>query len=383
MGKHPMPFLILTALLSAVLAGTCFIEGAVQNDAAVQQIMNAWKSRQQRVRSARFAIAETLTTGKGTRFGKTFPFSAPGGAQPLPSSDVTHELRLTLSFDGGAMHYTVDGPSWVIDEEIFLPRYYVSAFDGVASKAFYGESPGRTYPIGFVNSNNKSNQDANNYHIQAILITYRPLHDAMIGLRPEEWTLAGTKGVVKDRPCLIVEKASGPQRESYWVDPERDFSVLRFLRTIAGSVQFRLDVSYEHDGSHGWVPSAWNAVMLYPETGRLYESAVVRVTDYHINCPIELKDLQLIFPPNTLVEDYREDTGYIVREDMRKRFITLDERARGATYDQLLGTESGMAGLPETSWLRSWKVLTVGLVLLACIVGAVLRRTRVGRQPHR
>jgi hypothetical protein len=73
---------------------------------------------------------------------------------------------------------------------------------------------------------------------------------------------------------------------------------------------------------------------------------VVRITKREINVDIPRSEFQIDFPVGTKVHDRRMGAAppwYIVRAGGVKREITDAEMRRGATYDELISTESGMA----------------------------------------
>jgi hypothetical protein len=86
---------------------------------------------------------------------------------------------------------------------------------------------------------------------------------------------------------VIIEKIEdGPSRVSYWLDPARDYLVLREHQSYLGVDSLRMDISYRHDTSVGWVPSGWMETRLNQGGGVLAHRFTAVVNDYSVNQPI-------------------------------------------------------------------------------------------------
>lgn len=360
------------ALLSYLAFPMIFNVAAVaQPQRDLQQIIQVWKARENRVRSARFTWTESLTLTPGAVLGKE-PSSSP------LQDDVTNRINATLLFDGDRIRYNTEGPIWARDQEKFAPRQYSSAFDGEESKAFYSDNPdNHIHPLGFV-KNEKTTQDIQNYHLMPLLLSYRALHPAMNWLKPEQFKDREKIAFLRDRNCVIVESQAKSRKYIFSVDPQRDYSVLRFEEIVSDKLSLRIDVDYSNDREHGWVPLAWNVAMFNTVTSKVREGVIGKMKTYSINVPIEKQEFQIVFPPGTEVVDRKTNQSYLVLEDGKKRIITDEERLRNATYEQLKETDSGMAGLTQPNlWLR--RVMWASL--LACLVTLVLIWFR--RRGHR
>jgi hypothetical protein len=151
---------------------------------------------------------------------------------------------------------------------------------------------------------------------------------------------------------------------------------VRFTSAVEGKEGIRLTVSYERDATHGWVPSGWESVWVNPESGALVESSSCKVTKYTVNEPIPQDEFDIVFPPGTIVHDDAAAQTYLVRDRNVKRVITPGER--GATYEEILATESGMAGRVGRS-ITPWVLCAIALpiALLIALFGIrLIRRAR-------
>jgi|SRR5579884_78065 len=96
-----------------------------------ETILQSWKQRGERVRSAEFVWNERQTYAKGS-IRKTAQLT-------LPPEDVTFERPVTLVFDGNKMRYTYQTKEWNSTNNEFVTQDYTNVFDGVNNKLFWPE----------------------------------------------------------------------------------------------------------------------------------------------------------------------------------------------------------------------------------------------------
>jgi hypothetical protein len=176
--------------------------------------------------------------------------------------------------------------------------------------------------------------------------------------------MTGERGVAQGRDCLILQKRTRPITERCWVDSERDCTVVRY--EYITSYRFQVDISYKNVPDHGWTPAGWKTVEYLPK-GTLQESSRSDVTGYTINKPLPENWFNFDFPVGTEVTDHKGKIEYIAREGGGKRLITEEERKRGATYEQMLATDSGEAGLPPGSQRFWWFFLALGFIVIVLL----------------
>ncbi len=373
-------FVVAAAIL--VLSVASFGNLAAQEEKdTVNKVIQAWRNRQERVRSGHFVMEESRTFAEGTLTAKANSFRSrllePGvqaEARNGPFRDTTVEVQSILSFEGDRMRYTIKGPQWAPEREEFLESTYLSVFDGSLGKTFYSDSADeKLFPLGFIDVKTDRNPDAKTCYLYALFMNYRPFHPTMGQFSSQGWTTAG-KGVVDGKDCLIVENVGSSWTKSCWVDPARDYIILRYTNrtTRGGKDVSKLDISYINDKKNGWIPSRWKAVLLFPERGTLDESSTTTVSSYTINPSFEPSEFQIDFPVGTFVRHYQEPDQYLVDKNGGKRIVTQEELNRNVTYAQLRDTPSGMAGL--VSRRRVWPALLVGTLFI--LFAALMWRRR-------
>jgi hypothetical protein len=375
--RHRSPWStgLLVITLSSGLVCTLSSDSLAQEGITIEKVFQVWKSRHERAQTVQFVWVDRRTYAKDSMFSMAVP------AKPAPREDLTLEQELTLSLDGDLMRFT-RGYSWHANEARFVPRTYISVFDGKDDKCYESESADGAHGVGlhklgFIRRTalrEEKGGDVADYHLWPVLLTYRALHSEMGRFQLNEWTMTGEKGVVQGRECVILKKK--PHQgitETCWVDVERECAIARYEITVHGNLLLRIDVTSKQDPSYGWLPFSWRITKLFPETSKLAESSVARVTENNIGMPLQPHLFRLDFPPGTVVWDDKEGINYVALKAGDRRIITKEERRCGATYEQLLATESGMAGLPpERTLRRFWVVTSTILILISLLTGFVV-----------
>ncbi len=317
--------------------------------ATIDQISAAWRTRQERVRSARLELTETELIPAGAKpplgmFPGTKKESTGAKREPLPRTDISVECARTVLLSGRMLRMNREGSYWHPARAEVEEHKYISSFDGEVAKCFYDEKS--IGELGGFILKDARNQDFDNYHYLPIALAFRPCDLDMGGRDLAKYTVNPGMQTIDGRAYVVI--TGNPRQSSYetlWLDPQRDFLVVRARDESGNSTTF--DISYQKDSSFGWVPSEWKWIARGGNSGRLFGQAVAKVTTYTINTDIPKAAFQFEFPVGTYVSDLRTEDieRYIVRQGGKKRIITKEEirRGAGADYKELLSTESGMA----------------------------------------
>jgi hypothetical protein len=322
--------------------------GAVA-DPTIEDIHAAWRAREAKLRSLRVAWKGKVLTPRGTRVG---PFG--GAGQVAPPEDTTHDRSGEVMLDGGKLRYWWSGWQW-LEQRVpqgFYPQTYVSASDGKTSLSIYFRSvDSRSQlirPVGFIHEG-PENADASNYHIGPILFFARPLDPefGLLGRAPDDKNgppLLSFKDLDGVR-CAVITQPAGRRVKEIWVDPASSYVIRRYVVYYLGKLSYQIDLKYAAHSQLGWTPQSWQIHHWLPAQERLdlFESAAVASVE--INPQIDLAEFRPAFPAGAVVRDARNDIEFLVRDDGTKREITDEERRRNATYQEILQTESGEAGL--------------------------------------
>jgi hypothetical protein len=368
--KLPGLLIRVTAVLFGVCCFGCIVAGTRAAEVDVERILASWKNRQQQTGSLRFSWTEQQTYARGSELSLEMPERMNPGRKVIPPEDLVVSVPFQLSLDGDKMRYAYDGHLWYHKDGKQYPQRYVSVFDGSTSKEHWPSTPSG-YDQGIVRRE-KYNLAFGNLHVTPVLATYRPLDSRTRLFRsfsPGEYTVSAQPGLVQGCSCVILTekpKRADDMVRSLWIDPARHL-ILRYGTSRQGRVLDQTDIDYRDDGKGGWVPSAWEIARtdLF-HADRLRMAYKATVTDYAVNQPVDPADFQLEFPPGTWVTDEtiqsegRASTDYLVRPGGKNRMIVNTDM--GATYEQLLNSESGMALRTPRSGFRLLHFF--GLILL-------------------
>jgi hypothetical protein len=272
-----------------------------------------------------------------------------------------------------------DGLQWDANEEAFIERKYVSSFDGHESKVFFGPRSEEIARIAFINKDISKGPDFLNQDLRPVLLTYCSQHSKMMEyINLNQFRVTGQVGNIDGHDCVIVDRPNGDIRYAYWLDPSCEFKLRRYLETSRGKVGYQLDVSYDKSEA-GWVPSKWKSLMVYPETGKPHTSSEFLVKRHELNLDLSAERFQFEFPPGTRVNDARDGSIYIVRQDGSKRFLSESEAVSGLSPERILELDSSRPRIGVLTLLAGGVLALVGLVVIRFLWR---KRISVGNQPN-
>lgn len=279
--------------------------GESGSEATLDAVIRAWSQRQENTRALRFVWDQTLTVRKAPPIDEdSAERSGPADSAPGPGEMVTVQQTITLTLDRDKLAYAVETEG---ARALSMPPYYKSTYDGKSSRMYAqveSDDPRLGTGTGVIRGEAHA-FDTDSIQVRPLLLCYRPLHPALGRIDPADYRLGPERGWVGDASCLIIEHAGDQQpHKFYWVDPDRDFIVLRESETYRGIDRIRKDIKYERDATHGWVPTGWSFVNL-DENGELRETASATVSEYSINAAIPSSEFEIQYPEGTYLTDAR------------------------------------------------------------------------------
>lgn len=345
---------MLTKSLAGVAAA--FLLSAVSPAAAadtpsLDDVAQAWKRTQEKIHSGSFQWETRQWLAKGSR-------TPPGHAAAIPESDVTFVYERELEFSNGDVRFESVGPDWEPHSSEYIDRRQIYTWDGETATRFNGD-PNRPYAFVY-----DSNVLLGESHLRPIQFAFRMFHPQWYVFDEEKYAVSAEPTSVEGLECWNVETAPKlirdkiargltPLKAVYTVCPERDFAVVRYaaVNESTGAPTLTMSISHTLDEAHSaWVPSEWT-VTLHGGAGPFDESTST-VLDYVLNKTIADEEFVATLPVGTFVTDVRNSGAghrdYVVRGDGEERLVTRDELLRGATREDLIATESGMAGLRQS-----------------------------------
>jgi len=347
-GVRPTRFVAVFVTVLFLLAGLSrSVTAGGPHGMTMDTLAQAWKARHEKFRTGSLHWNETRWLRRGSlpvfRNNSMTP-----SADPVPAEDLTLSYTSSLKFDGEMMRYECDGPVWFDRKDSFRPHHHVNVWDGKIGKLLHGFEG---LPMGVIQ---KHAEDLTQPSLWAIRTYFRMLHPQWASLEIDKFVLLPVTELVNGQECLVIETAPNqldkktglgkrPWKHRYYISRDQGLGVVLYTLT---SDDYRepaqeFSVEYMRDEKHGWFPMKWRRVDgLSSEPNEIVEAIV---TEYEFNRPIAREVFNYSFPKNTHVRVEETSERYIDRGAGVKREITMDELVRGATYEDLLGTDSGQA----------------------------------------
>ncbi len=326
-------------------------------------IVRAWNRRKEQVRSARFEWSEVRNT--------TADLFLPGETRVEPD-DPQYGVDSSLSLKGDQIRHTFRKSIWREN----APRgenEYVSVSNGTTSKVYLPPGYVSDYPMGHATNEYGSNDIASVY-LKPFLWTFRTSTSGALVAPMEVFDVVPDHVIHQGRECVILRHRASPTHGyDVWVDPSRDFLIVRQQFVRDGRVGNQLDIDYEFNDQGGvWVPSDWRFAMLNSK-GNPIHSVNGTLTRAEINVDIPDTDFEFDFPEGTLVHEGQVHQ-HIVMADGTQRPIAVSDR--GLPYDVLLSKGTGSVG--NSFWKGVW--VKANIIVFVC-AGAclILHRYRSSR----
>jgi hypothetical protein len=345
----------LVYFVAVVIALGSSSPASADEEATRKAVIRAWKKKEQETSSFRFEWTNKVIDSKENL--------------PVPAKeDVVFQGKSSIIVSGSRMSTSFDGPSWVQDR--FLPQLHRNAFDGNSSKSLRVFVPSeRKHPIGDINST-RINPDANSNFCIPIQLAFRAFHPVMGRFDENKLQVINEKCFISDKECIQIDQKKPNYVARCWVDPKRDYAIVRYAMVFDGFPTFQCDVEYKRGPKFGWVPESWHSVLInrHSKTISLDEDHHAQVTNFEINGPVEDYEFQLEFPPGTVGMDWINDQRFVVLGDGTIRVATRAEDERGMTYDELLHSET-------KTWGRNL-LTAASIAILGMILGLLLLKVR-------
>jgi hypothetical protein len=261
------------------------------------EIIQAWQRRQDAIKTFQFSWTETQTHPRGwlpnPRYAQRERSAIPGLL-----IDRRYTVSKMLTVDGSMMRYgfEIDRAEEPDGVRVRSPRgetqglgvrrqySYLSVFDGRRSEtrltSLLASPPPSVQHV-------PANVDAQNLDTRVILLAFRPLDPVMGHLLLDRAVTNEARTFYRGRSIFLLEERHDPSgwKTVLWIEPERDFTIARFIVLFEQKWIVDIDIDYTQDERWGWIPSAWRVTqMLADGSKRLVSTAAV--TRYSVNAAI-------------------------------------------------------------------------------------------------
>lgn len=314
-------FLVATQLAGRGLASSTPEEGPSSPSVSVESIAEAWRNRQQAVKSFHFEWDEkyTLTADAASALSKG---RSNEGAE-------THETSFFVTMDGDKLRYFQDSVSGS-PKGMVRQKKDVSSVGEVYKHLFHANDVRKAQ--GEIQQSGANHSHVDDPTLLPLAMTVRPFSKLVtvfdnlttrFEIDPEEQTL------VNGRECLRLSESptdGSRERTSLWVDPERDFVITRRTVEFDGHPIVQFDLTEFQQVGDVWIPVGWTINFLKPD-GSTFISRVGNVTDYEINQAIDESAFELEFPEGIYVYDARTSSDNRVDLEIREAAAADENRS--------------------------------------------------------
>ena len=306
--------LLIAVGIASALAFVPARQSLAQNETAtLDAIFRAWQQRQDRTRSFAFEWEQTERSESGT---------------------ITQRGELQVDGNRFNYQYTRD------DDDIVSMR---EVFDGHNSQTLSHFARGS--PHGLIEAGTDEGS-SRNVDLIPMFFAYRAMEPTISGIVAHDCLLSRSRGMIGTRECIIIEQSwNAPIVDEYWLDPGRQYHLMRCVSRIEGKERIREDVEYAYDTNGDWIPTSWRMVWI-DEDGSVILSKDYEVLRYSLNEPVASDRFELSFPTGTRIDDLVLD----------RRFIQSAERS--------------------PTVFRYWPLWLLGVFGVICVFAGVWRLAR-------
>jgi hypothetical protein len=293
-------------------------EGAGSQEASMKVIADAWARRQAVVKTVRVAW-EHEQTAVGLKEELAGPQARRAGATGIPHAPSVLKIDRvsSLSLDGNKFAYSFDSPNAneanTPGSRIKIPSHYKTVLTETEYENYLENDPDPLQPnrVTAVVTINKADgcDESQMPDVRPLMLAFRPLTASLSFIDLSKYRISPVRGTVGNASCLILEPqadaSSQRPKKSYWVDPARDYIIVRAVNSVEGQGALQTDIAYGRDAVIGWVPSSWSFVDV-DRNGHLIKSFRAGVETCTLNQPIPAGDFIVPRPDGVLIHDLRK-----------------------------------------------------------------------------
>ncbi len=286
---------LLKALLLFSLAAVATADARFACADERDEVLAAWKQRQDRVQSFVVRWKERRSVKKGFWTNPEAIANLPPG-RLNPPRDITFDCSIEVDADWPKMRVESRDQVSLAWDAPLVPRTEIATYDGASAVDYFPVSAWR-FPTASVFAR-QSNSEANNVHWRPVMLHYRPLdvtvngvgNMASLRLRESGDTIEGARQIVLESP------PHEPIHVTLWIDPAQQYAVRRYVARVGDNIDLQLDMSYANKNGT-WRPQNWRLGYLATVSQGPQVSATSTVVECTENIAIPLSRFQQTFAP--------------------------------------------------------------------------------------
>ncbi len=274
------------------------------------------------------------------------------------NTKTSFERALSVSLDISPFHYSV--PRGYV--AVLTPDTCTEIFDAVDG-APVREATIRTADAWLVDEG---------WMLQPVLQHYRPFRGARGGIELQNCRVSGEGVPVNGRLCLLFEeRRSASERNRYWIDPSRGYSVVRWIRERDSGPLIQVDTEFRSESDSTWHPVSWTIMLLagsdvigdYPGRQNVEQYGAFRVKNRALDSVPAQGTIDVSLAPGTIVMEKSTGRRYRVAEDGGRENLSDAELRRMG-----LAAAAGQRRSAVFGWILP------GMIVGALLAGGLFRK---------
>ena len=294
--RHGPIFCVLLILHSGIAFGA----GDGQESQLLQEILAAWQSRQNSIRTLQYRcdLVQTITD------------EGPGSLDPYanntsrPTEAVATRNSVVFSLSSDKIAYSKEGETWDMFRRVKQASSYRKVFDGTSDKSLSEIAP---FPMGEVVSHGEGRSKL--MHDVELIPFWIPTHTLMIleeiGFSLSRARVEKADAYYDGRKCVRVsfasEQTTARRKCFIHADRRREWLPLLYEEYVNGVIQFQAVFRYTGDDQRGWRLAGIRSDSFRDSTPQFAWSYVVTLAS--LNDPLDERLFSLTFPKGTQVAE--------------------------------------------------------------------------------
>ncbi len=264
------------------------------------------RQREARLKSLRFTWKEDCFAGQGSIFDPATREPAPEPPlPPLPKEGMRYEQFHTFSYDGKRTNHIASLLAAQQVEGEYLRTQFRDTHDGKNRLQLKLPNKQRDTHYGRIYPPNVQNHTLSLAYVEPILQWHRlPVSDQQVdklNLSAQDARIA-----VDGVKCVVVNELRRNLTGTFYLDPDRDFLLVRYVLKNGDRVARQTDFEYSADEDIGWALNGWTMQWFYNQ-GELSASTRATVRESEINSDLPAEEFTIDFPAGTFIDDLRKE----------------------------------------------------------------------------
>lgn len=314
------------------------------DDVTAETIFASWRKRAELCPSARLSL--TVRADEVMWPASTLDGNSARTTRVRPQRKE-YEYTYDLSIDSPRVRYELSGDRIMLDDGSLGPADMAGAFDGSLSTMLADPSVNVEFHSGHVFrlTTAEGFVTSTNYPVRW---TFAPLAEPLHEFSLRAFQLSPKRQVKDGTTCLVlVQDDTNGFWRSLWIDPARDFSIVRYTIATKERLVRQLDCEYERNDVGAWLPTRWTTVRRDSSDGSPSSTETVTVDRCEVAPEFRKDEFVISFPPGTVVEDARPDpafggvsragtVSYVQLDNNQKMALPLQRDGRSVSRQELL-----------------------------------------------